>query len=63
MSVIRYKLRVQGEEETFSEQDTFPAGDPTKVIGQIIVEPLNKRRASLSEAPLVFTFLRGRRDR
>lgn len=55
MSVIRYTLRVSGEEETFSETDYFPAYPDLPAeerIRQVIVEPLNKGRSLRGEPHL-----------
>jgi hypothetical protein len=56
MPVIRYTLRVEGEDEPFQETETFPAQpitDPEEIVRKIIVEPLNKRRETLSDKPLI----------
>lgn len=56
MPIIRYTLRVEGEEETFSEQDTFlpiPAeSDLQHEIFRQIITPLNINRDKLGDPPL-----------
>jgi len=50
MPVIRYTLKIEGADYELTETDTFPpTDDPSKLIQDEIVTPLQRNRAKLGE--------------